>query len=63
MFPGLDLYYADPGQPRTAVGEHLENPDRDLSGLCPQRHNKIYLLLLYPRLIFLLRRSYRKVAR
>ena len=40
MFPGLDLYYADPAQHhlRTAA-EDLEDLDRDLSDLSVQRMN------------------------
>ena len=33
MFPGLDLYYADPAQPLTAAGEELDDLDHDLSNL------------------------------
>ena len=36
MFPGLDLYYADPAQPLTAAGEELDDPDHDLSDLSVQ---------------------------
>ena len=31
MFPGLDLYYADPAQPLTTAGEELDELDHDLS--------------------------------
>ena len=32
MFPGLDLYYADPAQPlTTVVSEELDDLDNDLS--------------------------------
>ena len=34
MFPaGLDLYHADPEQPRTTAGEQLDDLDHDLSDL------------------------------
>ena len=29
MFPGLDLYYADPAQPLTTVDEELDDIDHD----------------------------------
>ena len=31
MFPGLDLYYADPAKPLTTAGEELDYLDYDLS--------------------------------
>ena len=31
MFPGLDLYYADPAQPLTRAGEELDYLDNDMS--------------------------------
>ena len=31
MLPGMYLYYADPAQPLTAVGEELDDLDHDLS--------------------------------
>ena len=31
MFPGLDLYCADPALPLTTAGEELDNLDHDLS--------------------------------
>ena len=31
MFPGLDLYYADPAQHLEAAGEELDDLDHDLS--------------------------------
>ena len=34
MFPGLDLHYADPGQPLTHAGEELDDLDRDVSEVC-----------------------------
>ena len=33
MFPGLDMYYVDPGQHLTTAGEKLDDLDRDLSDL------------------------------
>ena len=30
MFPGLDLHYADPGQPLTTAAEELDDLDHDL---------------------------------
>ena len=33
MFTGLDLYYADPAQHLTTVGEELDYLDHDLSDL------------------------------
>ena len=33
MFPGLDLYNADPAQPLTTAGEELDYLDHDLSDL------------------------------
>ena len=33
MFPGLDLYDADPGQPFTTAGKELDDLDHDLSDL------------------------------
>ena len=33
MFPGLDLYYADPAQPLTAASEELDDLDHGLSDL------------------------------
>ena len=33
MFPGLDMYYVDPGQHLTTAGEELDDLDRDLSDL------------------------------
>ena len=37
MFPGLDLYYADPAQPLTTAGEELDDLDHDLSDLSVRR--------------------------
>ena len=37
MFPGLDLYYADPAQPLTTAGEELDYLDHDLSHLSVRR--------------------------
>ena len=34
MFPGADLHYADPAQPRKTPGEDLEYLDHDLAELC-----------------------------
>ena len=31
MFPGLDLYYADPAQRLTTAGDELDDLDHDLS--------------------------------
>ena len=31
MFPGLDLYHADPAQPLTTAGEELDDLDHHLS--------------------------------
>ena len=33
MFPGLDLYYADPAQPLATAGEELDDSGHDLSDL------------------------------
>ena len=33
MFPGLELYYANPAQPLTTAGEELDYLDHDLSDL------------------------------
>ena len=33
MFPGLDLYHADPAQPLTTAGVELDDLDHDLSDL------------------------------
>ena len=33
MLSGLDLYYADPGQPLATAGEELDHLDHDLSDL------------------------------
>ena len=33
MFPGLDLYNADPAQPLTTAGEEQDDLDHDLSAL------------------------------
>ena len=33
MFPGLDLYYADPAQRITTAGEESDDLDHDLSEL------------------------------
>ena len=33
MFPGFDLYYADPAQPLTTAGEELHDLDNDLSSV------------------------------
>ena len=33
MYPGLDLYFADPAQPLTTVREELDNLDHDLYDL------------------------------
>ena len=33
VFPGLDLYCADPAQPLTTAGEELDDLDHDLSDL------------------------------
>ena len=33
MFPGLDLYCADPAQPLTTAREKLDDLDHDLSDL------------------------------
>ena len=33
MFPGLDLYYADPAQSLTTVGEEIDYLDHELSHL------------------------------
>ena len=33
MFPGLDLYHANPAQPLTTAGEELDDLDHDLSDL------------------------------
>ena len=32
MFPGLDLYCADPAQALTTAGEEVHDVDHDLSG-------------------------------
>ena len=34
MFPGLDMYYADPAQHLTTAGEELGDLDHDLSEVC-----------------------------
>ena len=34
MLSGLDLYYADPGQPLTTAGEELDHVDHDVSEVC-----------------------------
>ena len=36
MFPGLDLYHADPAQPLTKAGAELHDFDHDLSDLSDQ---------------------------
>ena len=33
MFPGFDLYYADPAQALTTAGEELDDIDHELSDL------------------------------
>ena len=40
MFPGLDMYYVDPGQHLTTAGEELDDLDRDLSDL-----SEVYLVV------------------
>ena len=30
MYPGLDLYFADPAHPLTTAGEELDDLDHDL---------------------------------
>ena len=39
-FPGLDLHYADLGQPLTTTGEELDDLDRDLSDLSVRGTNE-----------------------
>ena len=48
--PGLDLYYADPAQPRTTAGQELDDLDldhdqsdvRNVPNACSVRHLGIY---------------------
>ena len=37
MFPGLDLYYADPAQPLTTAGKELDDLDELLLSTAPSR--------------------------
>ena len=48
VFPGLDLYCADPAQPLTTAGEELDDLDHDLSDLSVRGVKGIKFSLIHP---------------